>query len=116
MSDPVEILLNSPRSIKAMQQLGLTKDDLRYLTKEELKAKIGNMKIHKAELEKKWEEYETDRKNKVALILQVSYILLNIPCYFTLLHLKHFLNQSCVYRSVRNLWRINVSFSLICQV
>ncbi len=47
MSDPVEVLLNSPRSTKAMQRLGFQKDDLRYMSKEELKAKIGNMKISK---------------------------------------------------------------------
>jgi hypothetical protein len=73
MSDPVEILLNSPRSIRTMEKLGYNKEDLRYLSKEELKAKIGNMKIQKSELEQKWEAYETDRKNKIALILQVSY-------------------------------------------
>ena len=55
MSDPVEVLLNSPRSLKAMEQLGLSKDDLRYLTKEELKVKIGNMRIKKSELDEKWE-------------------------------------------------------------
>ena len=57
-SDPVEVLLNSPRSIKAMQKLNLTKDDLRYMTREELKAKIGNMKITKNDLNSKWEAYE----------------------------------------------------------
>ena len=55
MSDPVEVLLNSPRSIKAMENLGYSKEDLRYLSKEELKVKIGNMKIPKSELEQKWE-------------------------------------------------------------
>jgi hypothetical protein len=58
MSDPVEVLLNSPRSIKAMVRLNLSKDDLRYLSKEELKVKIGNMKISKTELNTKWDEYE----------------------------------------------------------
>lgn len=47
MSDPVDVLLNSPRSIKAMERLGFTKDELAYLKKDELKAKIGNMKISK---------------------------------------------------------------------
>jgi hypothetical protein len=46
-SDPVEVLLNSPRSVKAMQQLGFKKDDLLFISKDELKAKIGNMKISK---------------------------------------------------------------------
>lgn len=47
MSDPVEVLLNSPRSKKAMEKLGFNKEDLRYFSKDELKAKIGNMKITK---------------------------------------------------------------------
>ena len=51
MSDPVEVLLNSPRSIKAMEKLSFTTEDLRYLSKDEMKAKIGNMKIQKSELE-----------------------------------------------------------------
>ena len=51
MNDPVEAMLNSPRSSQAMHKLNLSKEDLRYLTKEELKAKIGNMKITKAQLE-----------------------------------------------------------------
>ncbi len=50
MSDPVEVLLTSPRSTKAMQQLGFSKEDLRYLSKEELKAKLGDMKITKQAL------------------------------------------------------------------
>lgn len=45
MSDPVEVLLNSPRSIKAMQNLGFKKDDLNFMSKDEFKAKLGNMKI-----------------------------------------------------------------------
>jgi hypothetical protein len=51
MSDPVEVLLNSPRSLKAMDKLGYKKDDLAYIKREELKAKLGNMKITKAELD-----------------------------------------------------------------
>lgn len=47
MSDPVEVLLKSPRSVRAMERLGFNKDDLRYLNKNELKARIGNMKISK---------------------------------------------------------------------
>lgn len=55
MSDPIEVLLNSPRSVKAIEILGFSKEDLKYLTKEELKVKLGNMKISKQELEKKFE-------------------------------------------------------------
>ena len=55
MSDPVDVLLNSPRSLKAMERLGISKDNLIYLTIEELKAKLGNMKIQKPELQKKWD-------------------------------------------------------------
>lgn len=66
MGDPVEVLLNSPRSIKAIERLGFTKEDLRYFSKEELKAKLGNMKISKQELNDKWEDYETNRKDKIA--------------------------------------------------
>ena len=50
MSDPIEVLLTSPRSSKAMQKLGYSREDLRYMSKDELKAKIGNMKISKNEL------------------------------------------------------------------
>lgn len=71
MSDPVEVLLTSPRSTKAMQQLGFSKEDLRYLSKEELKAKLGDMKITKQALNQKWEDYESDRKDKIARILEV---------------------------------------------
>ncbi len=72
MSDPVEVLLNSPRSLKAMQGLGFRKDDLSYIKKDELKAKLGNMKISKAELDLKWDEHETQRKDKIARVLEVS--------------------------------------------
>jgi hypothetical protein len=53
-TDPVEVLLSSPRSKKAMEKLGYSKEDLRYLSKDEYKAKLGNMKIQKDELNKKW--------------------------------------------------------------
>lgn len=43
------------------------------MSKDELKAKIGNMKITKNELNQKWEDYEQDRKDKIAKILEVSY-------------------------------------------
>ncbi len=76
MGDPVEVLLNSPRSLKAMDRLGYTKDELCYLSKDELKAKLGNMKISRQEINEKWEEYEADRKDKIASILGVSYIYL----------------------------------------
>ena len=66
MSDPVEVLLKSPRSVKAMEKLGFNKEELRYMSKDELKAKIGNMKIAKDELNKKWDQYETQRKDKIA--------------------------------------------------
>jgi len=51
MSDSVEVLLNSPRSLKAIENLGITKKDLAYLKRDELKAKLGNMKITKNELD-----------------------------------------------------------------
>ena len=54
MSDPVEVLLNSPRSVKALERLGFTKNELLFLKKDELKAKLGNMRISKQELELKW--------------------------------------------------------------
>jgi len=77
MSDPVEVLLNSPRSLKAMERLKLSKDDLRYLTKDELKAKLGNMKISRNDLSSKWDDYEMERKDKIAAVLEVrSYICL----------------------------------------
>ena len=69
MSDPVEVLLNSPRSVKAMERLGLSKEDLKYLSKEELKVKIGNMKISKQQLNEEWDRYEADRKDKISQIL-----------------------------------------------
>jgi hypothetical protein len=47
MSDPVEVLLSSPRSLKAIERLKLNREDLRYLSKEDMKVKIGNMKISK---------------------------------------------------------------------
>ena len=50
MGDPIEVLMNSPRSIIAMEWLGFSWNDLKYTSKEELKAKIGNMKISKSEL------------------------------------------------------------------
>ncbi len=51
MSDPVEALLNSPRSLNAIQTLGFKASELKYLSKEEFKVKLGNMKIAKAELD-----------------------------------------------------------------
>ncbi len=72
MSDPVEVLLNSPRSKKAMEKLGFNKEDLRYFSKDELKAKIGNMKITKQELDKQWDKYESERKDKISQVLEVS--------------------------------------------
>ena len=43
------------------------------MSKEELKAKIGNMKISKSDLNGRWEDYESERKDKIAKILEVSY-------------------------------------------
>ena len=65
MSDPVEVLLNSPRSVKAMQNRGFKKEDLNFMSKDELKAKIGNMKISKQDLDKKWGDHEASRKDKI---------------------------------------------------
>jgi len=72
MSDPIEVLLNSPRSIKAMERLGFKKEDLAYINKEELKAKIGNMKISKSDLDRKWDDYEAHRKDRIQKVLDVS--------------------------------------------
>ena len=72
MSDPVEVLLNSPRSVQAMERLGLTKDELTFLKKEEFKAKLGNMKISKQELDQRWNDYEYTRREKISQILEVS--------------------------------------------
>ena len=72
MSDPVEVLLNSPRSVQAMERLGLTKDELTFLKKEEFKAKLGNMKISKQELDQRWNDYEQTRREKISQILEVS--------------------------------------------
>lgn len=58
MSDPIETLLSSPRTLMAMKQINIKKEDLRYMTKDELKAKIGIMKISKADLESQWDAYE----------------------------------------------------------
>ena len=55
-----------------MKNLGFSKEDLRYLSKEELKAKLGNMKISKAELNAKWEQYELQRKDNIQKILEVG--------------------------------------------
>lgn len=77
MSDPVEVLLNSPRSVKAMQNLGLRKEDLNALSREELKAKLGNMKISKHELESKWNEHETQRKDRIQQVLEVGTFVLS---------------------------------------
>lgn len=59
MSDPVEVLLNSPRSVKAMERLGFSKEELSFIKKDEYKAKLGNMKITRQDLDRKWEEHET---------------------------------------------------------
>lgn len=50
MSDPADVLFNSPRSKKACETLGISRDELQYLTKEELKAKLGKKKLSKNEL------------------------------------------------------------------
>jgi hypothetical protein len=73
MSDPVEVLLNSPRSVKAMQNLGLKKEDLNFMSKDEFKGKLGNMKISKQELDLKWNDYEKKRKDKLQSVLEVRY-------------------------------------------
>lgn len=73
MSDPIETLLNSPRTVLAMKKINISKEDLRYVTKDELKAKIGNMKISKAELEKQWDAYEQERKDKISQVLDVCH-------------------------------------------
>ena len=65
MGDPLEVLLSSPRSLEAISRLGFEKDDLKYLTKEELKLKLGNIKTNKQELIRKWEDYEESRKAKI---------------------------------------------------
>jgi hypothetical protein len=50
MSDPTEVLFNSPRSKKACQNLAIKREELQFVSKEELKGRIGNMKISKQEL------------------------------------------------------------------
>lgn len=47
MSDSVETLFKSPRSQQAITTLGYSQQDLRAISQEELKAKLGNMKITK---------------------------------------------------------------------
>ncbi len=64
-SDPIEALLSTPRSMRALESLGYTKQQLTSIKKEELKAKLGNMKISKAELDLKWEEHEKQRKDRI---------------------------------------------------
>jgi len=72
MSDPADVLFNSPRSKKACETLGISRDELQYLTKEELKAKLGKKKLSKNELQNEWENYESQRKDKIAKVLDVS--------------------------------------------
>jgi hypothetical protein len=48
--DPIEVMLNSPRSKLAIERLGYDSNNLQYLNKEQLKARLGNMSIPKAEL------------------------------------------------------------------
>ena len=50
MADPVDVLFNSPRSKKACDNLGIRKEELTYVSKEDLKARLGKMKISKKEL------------------------------------------------------------------
>ena len=57
-ADPIEAMLNSPKTIKAMQNLKVDKEDVLQMSREQLKAKLGNLKITKRELENKYEEYE----------------------------------------------------------
>lgn len=70
--DPVEALLSTPRSLRALEALGYTKEQLTSIKREELKAKLGNLKISKAELDLKWEEHEQQRKAKIQQVLEVS--------------------------------------------
>lgn len=76
MNDPINVLLSSPRSLKAIDRLGYSRQDLQYLSKEEFKVKLGNMKITKSDLDAKWQEYEKERKDKIQLILEVGYIII----------------------------------------
>ena len=62
-----------------MERLGIKRDDLAYINKEELKARLGNMKMPKAELEKKWEEHEASRKDLVQKVLDVNSKESNFP-------------------------------------
>ena len=71
-TDPIEILLNSPRSKEAMSNLGFLKDDLLYVSKEELKAKLGDLKLSKQVLNDKFEVYEKERKDKISAVLDVT--------------------------------------------
>ena len=65
MSDPIEALLNSPRSKQALKNLGLVSDDIKHLTKEELKVKLGRLDISRSALKLEWEEHENTRKNRI---------------------------------------------------
>ena len=47
MGDPLQVLLSSPRSLEAISRLGFEKDDIKYLTKEELRVKVGGIKMLK---------------------------------------------------------------------
>jgi hypothetical protein len=73
--DPVEALLNSPRSLKAMEKLGIKKDEVQFVGREELKARLGNMKISKHDLDHQWQQHEQQRKDKIQQILDVTYNL-----------------------------------------
>ena len=47
MTETFDTLINSPKSKEIVLKLGYKKEDLNYLTKDELKAKIGDQGISK---------------------------------------------------------------------
>ena len=73
MSDPIEAMMNSPRTIKAMENLNYTMDDVKSVSKEQFKAKLGDMKISRQELDEHYKTYEDARRNKINEILKVSW-------------------------------------------
>jgi len=65
MADPADVLFNSPRSKKACDTLGINRSELQYLTKEELRSKLGKNKVSKEELQEQWENHEKKRKQTI---------------------------------------------------
>ena len=89
-----------------MENLHYSLQDVKSLSKEQFKVKLGNMKIGKRELDEQYREYEDERRNKINEILKVS-IMSNLFPHHSLLSLTRLQERKNVVKETQQYSRSN---------